>query len=436
MYRLIDLTRAHAGTETAILEAFEAAYPGVPATTTEYITVPERARPAGTGDHLWTEITGTVDDAAVTKVVYERVAEARGSGGPICVASFRASVKNVAEMLDAVHGGGVEFVHLSSFAPPSTGGETFDWDDTWMRREDAVNTLVHVIGHSSARVRMTDLRKLLAAHDPRFRKQVGTFTARPKFMSTLVSLAVERNLVAITTTTAGDNNPYVELTPAGRSRLAPAPAPVQSPPPVSAAAHVVPPPQEPRSLSHLCVDVLRQNDMGPFQELRERIYNEIERLVGEKSRTPDRLIRDAVQAVRDKSDDAPSKSGRKFPWGRVRAFLAKLTRQVPVFLSQGEPVAVSLGNNGGVVDALADDWWRMLDGELVCFILGKGVVITQYDYEELAGALYNSRQPQYYDKAQEVVDYLAGAGRISEAPGDEMRIVLAAPPEPPRPFDG
>ncbi|TDB74988.1 hypothetical protein E1264_40420 [Actinomadura sp. KC216] len=174
--------------------------------------------------------------------------------------------------------------------------------------------------------------------------------------------------------------------------------------------------------------MLRQNNMGPFQELRQDIYRELERLVGEKSRTADQLIRDAVHAVRDRTQDAPSKSGKRFPWSRIRAFLTRLTRQVPVFLSGDEPVTVSLGNNGTVVDALADDWWRMLDGELICYVLGKGVAITQYDYEELAGALYNSRSTASYDKVQEVIEYLARAGRITEAPDDVMRIVLAGPP--------
>ncbi|TDD29509.1 hypothetical protein E1287_30795 [Actinomadura sp. KC06] len=429
MYRLIDLTRAHAGTEGAILEAFNAAHDGPPPTAVEYIAVPGQARPDGTDGHIWTELPGTVDDAAVTAAVHERVGKAHESGVEISVASFRGSVKSVVEMLDTIHGG-VEFIHLGTFAPPTTGGERLDWDDAWMKREDAVNTLVHAIGASSGQSRMTDLRKHLSARDPRFRKQAGTFTARPKFMSTLVSLAEERGLVAVVPTGTGDNNPQIALTAAGYSRLAPA-SPVSPSDASASSAPLAPVPaagHEPRSLSHLCVDVLRQNNMGPFQELRQDIYRELERLVEEKSRTADQLIRDAVHAVRDKSQDAPSKSGKKFPWSRIRAFLTRLTRQLPVFLSGGTPVAVSLGNNGTVVDGLADDWWQMLDGELICFVLGKGVAITQYDYEELAGALYNSRSTASYDKVQEVVDHLARVGRITEAPDDVMRIVLVAPP--------
>ncbi|TMQ96856.1 hypothetical protein ETD83_20755 [Actinomadura soli] len=426
MYRLIDLTRAHAGTEGAILEAFNAAYEGPPPTKVEYIVVPGQARPERTDGHIWTELPGTVDDASVTAAVHERVGRAHESGVAVSVASFRGSVKSVAEMLDTIHGG-VEFIHLGTFAPPTAGGERLDWDDDWMKREDAVNTLVRAIGAASGQSRMTDLRKHLSARDPRFQKQVGTFTARPKFMSTLVSLAEERGLVAVVPTANGDNNPQIALTAAGYSRLSPA-SPVSPAVSAAPAAPVSPNGQEPRSLSHQCVDVLRQNNMGPFQELRQDIYRELERLVEDKSRTVDQLIRDAVHAVRDKSQDAPSKSGKRFPWSRIRAFLTRLTRQVPVFLSGDKPVTVSLGNNGTVVDGLAGDWWQMLDGELICFVLGKGVAITQYDYEELAGALYNSRSTASYDKVQEVVDYLAGAGRITEAPDDVMRIVLAAPP--------
>ncbi|MBO2462410.1 hypothetical protein [Actinomadura violacea] len=418
------------GTEGAVLEAFGAAWDGPPPTAVECIVLPAQTRPDGCDEHIWTEVPEAADDTAVTKVVYDRVTEVRGSGAEICVASFRPSVKNVAEVLGAVHQGGVVFVHLATYAPPATASEPLEWDDSWMKRDKAVETLVHVIGHSSARVRMTDLRKLLAAYDSRFRKQVGTFTARPKFMSMLVSLAVERKLVAIAPTVPGDNNPQVELTPAGRARVVPLaavpspPAQPSGPAALEAAAAAA---KEPRSLSDRCIDVLRQNDMGPFQELREDVYAQIERLVGEATRSPDRLIRDAVHAVRDERGDAPSKSGKKFPWTRLRAFITRLERLVPVFLSEGRPVTVSLSTTGALVDALADDWRRRLDGELICFVLRNDVVVTQYDYDELAGALYNSRQSIYYDKVQEVVDYLASTGRITEAPGDEMRIVLAPP---------
>ncbi|MFC5752341.1 hypothetical protein [Actinomadura rugatobispora] len=421
---LIDLTRAHAGTEGEVLRALHDAHPWNSGTAVECLVLAAQAVADGQYGVVRADVGETADDAAVAAAVHQRVSQARADGREVAVASFRGSVKNVAEMLGVMLGG-VTFVHLAPFAPAAeAAAEGMVWDDAWMPRDEAVDALVQAIGRSAARMRMTDLRKALTAYNPRFRKQVGTFNSRPKFVSTLVGFAVDRGLAVTTHTSGEDNNPVLELTPAGRARVTAPVLPSPMPPPGQDAIASA---DGSRSRSHLFVDVLRKNEMGPFQELRLDIYEELERLVKEGTRPPQQLIRDAVNAVRDQRKGAPSKSGKQFPWTGVRTFMGKLTRRVPVLLHDGRPVTLSLGQDAVAVTELAHGWRLTLDGELICFMLERGVQITVDDYDELAGALYNSRRDEFYDLAHEVVAHLARSGRVVESPDDAMTIVLAPP---------
>jgi hypothetical protein len=423
---LIDLTRAHAGTEGEVLRALHDAHPWTPDTAVECLVLAAQTVVEGQYGIVRADVGEASDDAEVAAAVHQRVSQARAEGREVTVASFRGSVKSVAEMLGVMLGG-VTFVHLAPFAPATeTAAEGMVWDEAWMPREEAVDALVQTIGRSASRMRMTDLRKALAAYNPRFRKRVGTFNSRPKFVSTLVGFAVDRGLVVTAHTTGEDNNPVLELTPAGRARVTVPVLPPQALPAVQDAGPAAV--DGSRSRSHLFIDVLRKNEMGPFQELRLDIYEELERLVKEGTRPPQQLIRDAVNAVRDRRKGAPSKSGKQFPWTGVRTFMSRLTRRVPVLLHEGRPVTMSLGQDAVAVTELATDWRLTLDGELICFMLERGVQITVDDYDELAGALYNSRRDQFYDLAHEVVAHLARSGRVVESPGDEMTIMLAAPP--------
>ena len=75
---------------------------------------------------------------------------------------------------------------------------------------------------------------------------------------------------------------------------------------------------------------------------------------------------------------------------------------------------------------MIDDWRQALDGELICFILESGGTINFNDMPSLAGALYNSRQDDFQDRAMLTISYLLKAGKITSSPSDSTRICLLA----------
>jgi hypothetical protein len=244
-------------------------------------------------------------------------------------------------------------------------------------------------------------------------------------MSILVDLAKQQRFVELEKPKPYDPNPFVVLTARGRTE-----AKNQSSWDVAGdAATVVNPSSTRRRKSDQYIDALRENKLGPFQEVRPQVYKQIQDIVNSQRRTASDVIRDSVAAVRENAELHTSAGNVKkpFPWDRVRSFVSVLTRRVPVFLHEQCAFPYTWDNADLEVDGLRAEWTLALDGELVCFLLESGLTIDgDDDISDLAGALYNSRRDEAYDQATEVIKYLKRSERISISPEKGSALSLVA----------
>ncbi|WP_405993162.1 hypothetical protein [Streptomyces sp. NBC_00986] len=425
MHYIADLTKCHPGTEGPVLEGLLQARPQQSDDTLEVLLLSSQEEPKAPGiDFTSLEAGGGSEDSQVSAHVLRAITEFRQAETAVAVASFRPAVKKVAEAIEAAFGD-VEYIYLNQFSPPSGNGsavESYSWDDDFMPRDEAVDALVRALNRAKIPVRMTQLRKSLQAHDARFQKAAGSFSSRPRFLSVLISLAEERGLVAHRESLLGDGNNFIELTERGLAYVAEKESGTsyaQSVPPSAAIA-------EGESRSDQFITTLRKASLGPFQEVRWAVYEEIDKLAQAGECSAAFLIRDAVSYVRDHKASELVKTNKPFPWARVRTFISNLASMAPVFISRGELVQNLLLQGDRQVDELSPKWKLVLDGELLCFLLAQGIEITTDDIPALAGALYNSRRDEAYDRTLEMIGCLVQSNRITTAGIHPPRLVLKA----------
>jgi hypothetical protein len=431
VHYLLDLTKAADDAIPQIVEKFLSAMAPTEHDDVHCILTAAQPTPATNWNVEFVRVPSTAaEDADVGAFMLQHMSQISNGGiVPIRVASLRPNVRHITETLSAIHGN-IAFEYLTPYNPPGAAvGGTGGWDDTFVPRDDAVRALVRVLYRAGAPVRMTDLRKVLGATDSRFKKKDGTFNARPRFMSMLVGLAKERGFVQVKANPDSSVNPLVSLTSAGRAYAAPAPEP-SNPGSLNEPQRVLVEQSaatEQASQSDLYITTLRRANLGPFQEVRLAVYEEMEKLIADGTRTPTELIRDAVSEVRESRAQELLRPGKPFPWPKVRTFISTLVSRVPVFLVNGEIVKHTWTEGSIAVNEFMPNWQLVLDGELVCFLLERGATISLDDIPALSGALYNSRSDEYFDRALQVIGQLSSNGRIANSPSDPLEIVLSTP---------
>lgn len=275
------------------------------------------------------------------------------------------------------------------------------WPDEIMPLDEAFTSLRRAINRRGGRVKMTQLRHALTAVDPRFTKMRGGKRPvdNPKLMGKLVREAEQAGVVR---TSGHEQDPDIELagvpTTKPEVQNASVARPASAPTPASESSSHSAPSFERKSDEYL--HTLRAGNLGPFQEVRTAIYDEVEnrlKAAGEPIAVGE-LLDDAVAAVRNRIEEARSegkdyllKNGRNLPWGRVRAFVGFLFMRRPVLMNGGSPVPATWANLTQVVDSIEEDWSLILDGELVVHLLSSGCTIDAYCEEDLSGALYDTR---------------------------------------------
>ena len=216
----------------------------------------------------------------------------------------------MAEAARIQYPGKVEYAFLTGNpGTQSSSGSTEEWDSTYIPIDYAVDALLGVLMRAKAPVRMTALRGLLRLQDPRFNKTPGTPSARPRFISELLAQGVKRGLVNLVHATAADNNPVIHLTASGHARASqvfkgslvaqtvslPQAVGIQPTGPNVPTVHA----DISRSASDTYIDILRQANLGPFQEVRWAVYDEMDNIIRKGPIAFYSLIRDAVAVVRD-----------------------------------------------------------------------------------------------------------------------------------------
>jgi len=97
-------------------------------------------------------------------------------------------------------------------------------------------------------------------------------------------------------------------------------------------------------------------------------------------------------------------------------------------LSDGVRVKHSWSDAHMVVDGFIDDWKLALDGELILFLMQSGVRIDMNDLSDLAGALYNSRREECFDRVIAVIRHLVSAGLVTESTTNQGELALIDQP--------
>jgi hypothetical protein len=329
----------------------------------------------------------------------------------IIVASFRGAVRAVTETLSVSHPGKFEFVHLGSFGKQSSSG-----DNPYMPINDALSMLVEVLYRNLGRAtRLSALRDLLAHRDERFQKVQGRPTARPGYIYELAHRAKTDGLVEMRPNFPGDNNPNVVLTDKGISLGIPG---IQA---MRRGSSL----DKERSTSDQYIDILRGANLGPFQEVRWAIYNEIERILVSEPITFSALFRSSVAAVRETSATRLVRGDKPFPWAKARTFIETLASRTAAFTHDGSPVQYSWTRIDLPVDGTVKNWRLALDGELVCYLLSQNATISFNDVPALAGSLYNSRSEEAQERVIAVISHVLAAGKVATFPSDQTRLCLA-----------
>jgi hypothetical protein len=297
-----------------------------------------------------------------------------------------------------------------------------EWANDVIPEVHAIALLLRVLTTADRPVRQTDVRPLLERLDPRFHRDRTRplATDNPKMMGLLVDIARRRGLVE---TDGPSDNPFIKLTARGHSeygRLSPM---IRSGTPALGAGTLpgAPGPDEPGRPSDEYLRILKAIKRGPFQEVRGAVLDEMERLLPERP-TLGALLDGAIGRVRPEIDAARRERNKKdIPWGQVQAFLAIMITRCKVMLNGDTPVTASARDRHTVVTRAADSWRVRLEAELVVLLLENGCTIDIYSHEDLAGALFNSRQD--LQPVYDCIAHLVESGRCEES-GDELTLTL------------
>lgn len=345
-----------------------------------------------------------------------------GADAEITVASFDSRVKHVVETLQLGQSN-LAFLHLGAFseamAPTRPPGPR---PAAIVSRDEAVAALTTVLTDAGRALRYTDLRPLLASVDSRFRTEFAGSSINPFHqIKKLVATAEHSGTIVV----SGDpDNAYVRLAVVddtsdverSRTRRRSRGHSVHDDKASAAEATA----RNLASSSDAFISTLRNANMGPFQDVRLAVYEEMEVLVQEGLRSADQLIRDSVAHVRDKRGEL-LRTSKPFPWAKVRTFISSLTSRVAVFTYDDDTqVALTWIMKPKPVRSLIHDWQLALDGELICFLLANGHDIGYGHVPELAGALYSSRHDDFFDRIVAVVGYLIKTDRVEATHNNEL----------------
>lgn len=392
MRALLDLTTIPPGQEQHRLDAFVAATPD---TSPEELTIlaPPNAVATPHGSVLM-EVDGDPGDrwAAVKSRVADFLTNGRGPG---VVASFQHSV---AALIEESGNEDVSYFDLRRLLQPH---RLTQWPEQHLPRQQAFGVLKRALTQRGGTIRFTGIRPAMTLVDPRFKKntQNPSPTDRPNFISLLVDEAVAAGLVTVN---GPKDNPYVSLVDAPAT--APAIAEPSAPDTPSAGFA-----RESDRYLHL----LRSADLGPFQQVRVAIFDQIARSVA-KSKKPltvgalldgaVKKVRQDIESARDEGREYLVRKSQNLPWSQVRGFIGILFTRNAVLQGAEGPIRADWLHLNDEVTGLADGWQQVLDAELVTHLVRKGCLINQYTEVDLSGALYNSRLD--LDHVHEVLKYL------------------------------
>jgi hypothetical protein len=413
---VIDITRAWPETAASVLQKVLGAISETPGPQIEiYARTGHDPKVADLAEaHGATLIVTDESDWALTSKVAQSVERMLELTSPVQLFSFSPAVKHMA----AAFGGRVTFSPLAPYSRAEA--QRAQWDETFMPAKEAAGFVAKAISKRPTQAAWkTDLRPLLESLDPRFSKDAGGPASVVGFISLLTELAHKRGLVTLT---GSEPRVHIALTEEGRRVAAGVVADAAS----HQGAQVVQAAHETTGTrSDRFMALWRSANLGPFQSVRTKVYDEIDRAIAAgEPRKLKTLVSEAVKAVRAADPAHPE----KYPWSRVTTFLEGLMRRRPVAVSGDGPVARTWANGELEVTQMVDEWRLLLDGELVLHLVDHGMELRIDDVPDLAGALYGGRTEDDLERAHDVVRRLIQDGLLADSPAEEsLRRAVVTP---------
>jgi len=356
------------------------------------------------------------------------VASSQGGGSAeLLVISFREEMSDLVADINRTSERAVSFIDYRSLLFPKTA---FTWPQDELPLDEALAILLHALrSEKDGYLRMSALRAALEKMDSRFEKTPTNPLSTSGVIKYLVNSAKERGLVVVYG--SDQSNPFVAATSFDSVGFASA----RSAPPgdretVAAYANnetvgaerLTMPLREPystpnannrtnRKVSISYIETLRGADLGPYQQVRMKVYDEIEKFANEGTYAAIEVVNRAVEALWGAEEEAFSRSegshAKRQPWSRIHAFAVRLLAQCPCMLSDGQPIRLTIPNMAKRVDGMIDGWRLLLDSQLLlCLVDGHTVGLE--NIIDLSGALYNTRRDT--TAITELIQYAVSSG--------------------------
>ncbi|WP_405484545.1 hypothetical protein [Nocardia sp. NBC_00511] len=347
--------------------------------------------------------------------------ESAPPGTPLVVASFRTVLQY--HIVQTLADCKVEYIDFRNILRAQTQAKSMaalkSWPANFLSLPEAISQVSTALQNRGGSVKQTQLRPALTRVDTRWIRVQGRNAPQdnPKIISYLVSEAVGKGII---TATGDPGDPLLTLvsnTYAAPLQAKPSVNVVDASPSINAVATLAPRSSNDavdKRLSDQYIDRLKANSLGPFQEVRLAIYDEIDSLISAHSGkiAVRDLISKSVDKVRGDIEEARAVDTqylirsltRNLPWGAVRGFITLLMTRQAVLNTDDGVVPAMWTNLDKIVLKMEADWRVRLDADLITFLVDSGFKITTYTEEDLSGALFDNRR--MVENVQECISFL------------------------------
>ncbi len=424
MRAIVDLSSAWPGTADVTLRAFLDSPSGVQIERPVLCLISASAGAVGSSLNP-SDLTFRVvqdDNAELVKLVQEQGREILAEGHGLLVASFRPAVRAVCDHLMTEYAA-VTFVPLALYSPPAEAVERPKVALSSGQSSlisDAADALIRALSARGGRVRKSDIRGILVMQDAKFDKSNGGVAAQTGFMTIVVNHLIRRNQVRLINTQENDVNPWVELVSDVSTHVRAAAAAQETDGNLA-------PRDSYRRTSDDLIRELREASLGPFQDVRAKVYEEMASVLADAKEEPvfvRELVKHSISAVRTEMDEYLNGRGKPYPWSKVRVLITKLLSSAKVLLvtPDGEATAFSWTDGDIAVSGLIDEFREALDSVLLLHLLRNKQTLWLDQLAELSGALYNSRRDDAIDRGMALISYCTRAGIVRRTAHSDVEI--------------